>query len=530
MSIGVNGIQGAPALGGGGVAGSATGFVPSVPGSSVPSYTPGTGSADADGAYLLATADTNLPNSIVYLPALCQSTAPTVYNYIWIDTSTTPATPNYWSGSAWVPWPDVTSITFPIAATNISCTGLPWSDVQDALAGILAQILAVNHIISGGVVTNVAGTYEFDITAAVYCIGGFLFSSAAQSVTLAGADPTYNRYDVLYLDNTGTFGVIEGTASASPVAPSVDPTSQLAVLTVPVAAASTAASVTTILVYDEDAGAPGEWNGTTDGGGTIVLNSTNGSPEHGSYDIEATATAVGDFAKWVSGAGTVTLSSNAVLTFWIKSKAAWGAGMRLSLRLQDGSSSVGQVVALQSGTYGFNSATTASWQEISVPITAFGANGVPFDTLKVSVAVASGGTPATIGFYLDWFQLTDTGASGAPLSFLVGVDTSDAIPGPGNLFAKIAAGAEISTEVVGVGGNEQVQVTNTEPFVCYPSSLPSGTINGVNTSFTLAHTPVNGIGVFADHLRMDPTTDYSVSGTALTMVAAPVSALVVDIF
>lgn len=95
---------------------------------------------------------------------------------------------------------------------------------------------------------------------------------------------------------------------------------------------------------------------------------------------------------------------------------------------------------------------------------------------------------------------------------------------------RIPAGAGISTEVVGVGGNEQVQVTNTEPFVCYPSSIPTGTINGVNTSFTLAHAPVNGIAVFADGLRRIPTTDYSYTGTSLTMVVAPISSLIVDIF
>ncbi len=52
--------------------------------------------------------------------------------------------------------------------------------------------------------------------------------------------------------------------------------------------------------------------------------------------------------------------------------------------------------------------------------------------------------------------------------------------------------------------------------------VPTGAINGANTTFVLANTPQNGaIGVFLNGLRCKLTTDYAIVGTTITMVAAP---------
>ena len=51
---------------------------------------------------------------------------------------------------------------------------------------------------------------------------------------------------------------------------------------------------------------------------------------------------------------------------------------------------------------------------------------------------------------------------------------------------------------------------------------PSGSINGSNTSFTLANTPTTGsLYVWLNGILQTETTDYSLSGTTLTMVVAP---------
>lgn len=52
---------------------------------------------------------------------------------------------------------------------------------------------------------------------------------------------------------------------------------------------------------------------------------------------------------------------------------------------------------------------------------------------------------------------------------------------------------------------------------------PSGTINGSNVTFTLANTPASSaaVNLILDSLVL-PGTDYSISGTTITLGFAPV--------
>jgi hypothetical protein len=55
---------------------------------------------------------------------------------------------------------------------------------------------------------------------------------------------------------------------------------------------------------------------------------------------------------------------------------------------------------------------------------------------------------------------------------------------------------------------------------------PSGTVNGVNTAFTLANTPMAGTEqIFLNGLLLEAGAgnDYTISGTAITMLQVPVT-------
>ena len=53
---------------------------------------------------------------------------------------------------------------------------------------------------------------------------------------------------------------------------------------------------------------------------------------------------------------------------------------------------------------------------------------------------------------------------------------------------------------------------------------PSGTINGSNTSFTLANAPISGtLKLYLNGQRLTYTTDFTLSGTTITMVTAPIT-------
>lgn len=59
----------------------------------------------------------------------------------------------------------------------------------------------------------------------------------------------------------------------------------------------------------------------------------------------------------------------------------------------------------------------------------------------------------------------------------------------------------------------------------YVDETPSGTVNGSNQAFTLSQTPVDpldSVKVFLDGIKRDYTTEWTISGTTITFVTAPV--------
>ena len=66
-----------------------------------------------------------------------------------------------------------------------------------------------------------------------------------------------------------------------------------------------------------------------------------------------------------------------------------------------------------------------------------------------------------------------------------------------------------------VSGRFVSDITNKE--------TPSGTVNGSNTSFTLTFAPVSSdsLDLYLDGILLRLTTDYTISGTTITMGTAP---------
>lgn len=57
------------------------------------------------------------------------------------------------------------------------------------------------------------------------------------------------------------------------------------------------------------------------------------------------------------------------------------------------------------------------------------------------------------------------------------------------------------------------------------NEIPSGTINGSNTTFTLANapSPASSLRLYQNGLRLLPTTHYTLSTNTITIVGAPAS-------
>lgn len=259
-----------------------------------------------------------------------------------------------------------------------------------------------SQLISGGGVAWTGTGFNYIISAATYLINGVQYSSAQTSVTLSAADATQDRIDVFYVDTSGTSGKITGTPGTPPVQPSVDPGSQLFLTFAYVVAASTTPVITNVNIYLENT----EYT-MSQTGGTINLASTN-NPFAGTKDIEGTATIAGNLFTAVKLSGTISLADYTQLTFQIRSKAAWPNNKSISIFWMSGASVVGSSIALKSGTLGFDSSNTSSYQQIVIPAANFGTGTTAVDRLRFSIS----GGGASIGWYIDNIILQAGGGGG----------------------------------------------------------------------------------------------------------------------
>lgn len=338
----------------------------------------------------------------------------------------------------------------------------------------------------GGVVWT--GGLNFSISPATYLIGGAQYSSALTAITLNAADGSNPRIDVIAVDSSGTAVKITGTAATPPAAPSVDPTTQIALTFVYVdTSASVPSNFSTTNLYLENT----EWTCTASANFNCA--STN-NPYAGTKDIEATAAVSGNNVTLVKpAAGTENLSAYSNLVFYIRSKASWPNPKSVLFSWLNGATPVGSAVTLDEGMYGFSSSQITSYQQIVIPAANFGTGGNLVTTLKVQVSGGGG----SIGFYLDNIFLQAQTGSQQPI-----VNPYDVV----SFFSGVPGASEVLSRVV---FSRQVSF----PIALAGSYASAGT---AATASTVVDIKKNGTGF--------GTCTFAISGTTCTF-ASTVGAL-----
>jgi hypothetical protein len=245
------------------------------------------------------------------------------------------------------------------------------------------------------------GLLNFTVGQCSYIINGVQYNTPITPLTLTASDPTNPRIDAIYVDNTPVANFLTGTPAVSPVDPTIDPSTQLGLTFVEVAAnATTPSNIASLLVFDECT----EW--TTAKGGTSSANvnlcSTN-NPYSGTKDVEFGAggtVATSTYAQFTDpAAGTITVDTYNSLIFYIRNKAGWPNNRSVTLQLYNGSTATGTPIVLNNTNFGFNATTNISgYQQINIPTSYFQANGLPITTLRFTV---TGTGAALAGFYID---------------------------------------------------------------------------------------------------------------------------------
>lgn len=269
--------------------------------------------------------------------------------------------------------------------------------VLQSVAAAVQQTPNISALVSGGGVLWEAD-YDFRVSQATYLIQGDLFTSIEQTISLDAADPVLDRIDVIALDNTGTVVKVTGTAAAQPSQPEVDPGTQLLLTFVFVGAATTEPpNVTNEDIYIDNT----EWTATTSGVGWDV-NSTN-NPHSGTKDIEGTNVANNAFVQ-LEAPSPLTLDTFALLSVFIRSKAAWPKNRSLLFQWYSAGVAKGVAITINTGFFGFDSSQITTYQLLAIPTAQF---AVPAGTSINQLRITDKG--GAIGMYIDDLVLQDFG-------------------------------------------------------------------------------------------------------------------------
>ncbi len=395
------------------------------------------------------------------------------------------------------------------------------------------------------------GGLNFSVGACQYTIAGVTYNSPLTNITLAGADPTNPRVDVVGVDVTGAVFVLTGTPGVNPLAPTIDPSTQLEItFEIVPATATTPQGVTSTTVYDENT----EWTCTASANFNCA--STN-NPYHGTKDIEATSAVLTNNVTLVKpAAGTTNLSTVNNLIFYIRPKAAWPVGngsnaaRSLSIFWLNGSTQIGQQVVLKDGAFGFSS-STLSYQQISIPTTLFATGNSPVTTLEFQISGKSGSI--SIGFYLDLVTLQ---AGSPPVvlpttlmnfkgtwSSAVAYAPNDTVLSNGVCYIALSANTNVAVSTTATWGACASNVTASLPGLvpAFPND-PTKFFRGDGTYATVAATGSGGgiVGYSAAALSLSGTLFFPYVGGGLPSgteanvdspapVAATVSNFYVDV-
>jgi hypothetical protein len=333
------------------------------------------------------------------LPAACNPSTGDVF----FKTSATIGAYQCLSTNAWTVFGGsaILNITSPDGSILIGGTA---SSPTLQVAQISDPGFSANQVLAGCAVEYVSALV-FNVGVCSYTINGVQYAtSSITPVTLAAADPSNPRIDLIIVNTSSVATRVTGTAAASPSAPTVDPATQLALTIVTVAAgATTPTAITTASIYEENT----EWTSAV----TANFNAASTSnPYRGTKDIEATTAVLTNAVTLTKpAAGTEVLTNWNTLVFYIRSKSTWPTGTgasaarSLAVYWRSGSTQVGNQVLIRSGLFGFDSSNTSGYQQISIPVSLFGTGGASVTNLRFEI-VGNGGS-TSIGFYLDAISL-----------------------------------------------------------------------------------------------------------------------------
>lgn len=335
------------------------------------------------------------------------------------DTTNSPATPYY--GALTVLPSDAGKDTIPIWMSNgvkwIRFSGGNATTINDTIytrAPIavdrvtlpghqIIYLLHLDGIVSPGYVVWTGFGLDFNVTPAEFYINYRQFFSPFGLVTLATAPVSDSRVDLFFVDTTAQASALTGMASATPVTPQTNPSSQLPLTTVTVNAGDTVPSgIALETIYNQHIAPPTEWIPTISGSIATDFDNT-ANPYIGTKAIFVSTYANGSQIIFTKGSGTDTVKPGQIIRGFVSFNIPFTS--QFQFQWFNGATAVSNSIAVNSG-YGINPNNVNNYQIFAIPLNAWNftpaSNGI-FNKLVITMGGAD--TSGAGGFYMDYLQL-----------------------------------------------------------------------------------------------------------------------------
>jgi parallel beta-helix repeat (two copies) len=262
------------------------------------------------------------------------------------------------------------------------------------------------RLLSGGGVSYSGTGLIYDITAATYLINGIYGSSAAGQVTLSPGNATFDRYDIIGVNNTDNYFVVEGTPSANPEIPFdlIDADTQLVLSVINVKTGATVPPPGNIeIVYDENTEA---WSHTASG---ITVNFDNTvNVYRGTKSIDAGAWTNGQYFRSLLTGSTKPVSNYSIINLRVKLKAAMVTNSNITINFRKAGINVATKGYALNNSVGFTRTNINTWQNIVIPLSVWPWLSADFDEIRITFSgtgsgawfdyiTLQGGTPPPAG-------------------------------------------------------------------------------------------------------------------------------------
>jgi len=254
-------------------------------------------------------------------------------------------------------------------------------------------------LFSGGIATWSGSGLTFDVTSATYCINDNAYVFGGGSIALNAANATFDRFDALALDNTGTLVKITGTPSANPAVPTVNPATQLYLTAILVRAGATT-SGSQVVLWNENIGAP-EYTASSGLPSFVNFNNTT-NPYNLTKAADAGIFNSNDFILF-EGTG-YNKNSYQNLKFFIRLKSQLTKLDFIQVQLITGglSGASKSLPITLDASVGFNSSLAGVYQNVTIPLSNFVHPADYQNITGVAFVLQQNGST---GFYLDYITL-----------------------------------------------------------------------------------------------------------------------------